>query len=77
MTVKEYMELPITDEMEQVVIFSGTISHEKKEWAGHAYNIPESYRNKELDFISAMGKERIELYHLNKYGWTELWLSEE
>lgn len=77
MTIREYIESPITDEMEQIVILSGTVEKPHREYTGRLYNAPTALKTKEIEWVTAMGEKRRNEYHLNKYGWTEIWLVEE
>lgn len=77
MTIKEYIESPITDDMEQIVILSGTVDNVHREYTGKLYEVPTMLKAKEIEWVTAMGEERRSHYHLNQYGWTEIWLVEE
>lgn len=77
MTVKEYMNLPVVDENERVLVVTSDINH-RQLFKGLLCETPAELLEKELWTVSALGASYVEKYHLDRrLGWTGLFLEEE
>ena len=77
MTIKELMENKLYDEDEQIVILFGDVNCPNRPYTGRLSEIPNELHDKNIESISAMGELRRNRWHLNQYGWTEIWIEEE
>lgn len=77
MTIKDFIDLKIFDENEQIAMLSGDVNSPRQYWTGRLCNIPERLYSTEIDFISSMGERLRTQLNLNRYGWTEIWIVEK
>jgi hypothetical protein len=81
MTIKRLLDSYLFDEFEQVVILSQSdgngYNNEYRHFTGYISMIPKKFYNLEIELVSAMGDTRRSQYHLNKYGWTEIWIDDD
>ena len=74
MTIRALLETGLYDENEQVAVFGEDVNNTALRFAGTLTNLPADLLESEIFLISAMGESRRDQYHLNKYGWLELWV---
>lgn len=77
MKIKAIVESKLFDENEQVVILKGDVNCPTRLYTGYLHQIPSEFYEWKIEQISAMGEHRRANWHLNKYGWTEIWIEEE
>ena len=74
MTIEEYMNLPIIDENERVVVLTSDINH-RPLFKGLLCNVPIDLLTEEIWTVSALDAPYIKKYYLNsQLGWTGLFL---
>ena len=76
MTIGELQNLNIYDENEQIVVLSGDITAPKIEYSGKLVDTPDDVKALGILQVSAVGEIRREALQLNKFGWTEIWITE-
>ncbi len=77
MTVREYMNLPIIDENERVLVVTSDINH-RQLFKGLLCEMPAELLEEDLWTVSALGASYIEKYRLSRrLGWTGLFLEME
>ena len=77
MTISELLDNKLYDENEQIVVLYGDVSCPHRPYTGRLSEIPIELYKKKIESISAMGELRRNTWHLNQYGWTEIWIEEE
>lgn len=74
MTIKNFKELNLFDENEQIVVMNGDVNYPNRIYTGNLWSIPNNILELEVWQICSMGERRRKMWNLNKYGWIEIWI---